>query len=339
MITPAIVSISDSVELLNFIEQLTPGVFHVRFEDGEMTIAVGDGAFAEMMSRIPSIKQIGLRRLHTRGVHRTFSSDWCIAVGEAQQFELARAHAAIGNTPYAVCPKSLSTDTFATDRYHGDLDQAAMKGYFPSAIVLDSSFLAEPGDKEQSLGLGEAIGLLASLHDHAQCANVNVPSCFLSGVESLLASLAKSWLENTPRAQRLMQLAVSLMFKGLLIRTFGDNGPIASCDHLVAYELKRRGYHARHGTLVILGFLLSAQLVLHNAEEWATRAAEVAVKYRLIEREGIVSLLNMDLEDVLIRASRNRPQRETILTRISPQTARSSINLAREVISAHVRNL
>jgi glycerol dehydrogenase-like iron-containing ADH family enzyme len=334
-----IASISCSIELLDFIERLQTGFHHVGFEDGEMTIVVGDGAFAEMMSMIPSIEQIFPRKLRTRGVHRTFSSDWSIAVGGAQQFELARAHAAKSNTPYVVCPKSLSTDAFATDRYHGNLDQAAMKGYFASAIVLDSSFLAEPSDREQSLGLGEAIGLLTSLHDQSQCTNVHLPSCFLSQVESLLVSLAKSWLENAPRAQRLLQLAFVLMFKGLLIRTFGGNGPIASCDHLIAYELRRRGYQARHGTLVILGLLLSAKLVLHNAEEWVTRAAEIAFKYRLLEREDLVSLLNLDLVDVLLRAPRNRPQRETILHQVTPRSALSSVNLAREVILAHVGDL
>jgi glycerol dehydrogenase-like iron-containing ADH family enzyme len=316
-------------DLETFCESAREGTDWAVFSRGRTVFYVGHAAFESFLHEdagrawYPTLTQAS-------GVYE--SSTWVLAVGGNREFDDAKRIAHLSGLSLATCPWRLNVDAFATDRFGGTPTQPAAKGVFPSAIILDQLMLSAHDDGEHVPGLGEALGLLTSTRDLAL--HDPAAATIVAMADRVATSLMRCWESpSDDRWPRLLRLASTLILKGQLTRLLGDNLGVAGCDHLIAYELRRRGWDFPHGTLVLVGTVLTTPLLCPDA---SVRCAEIV---RFAERCGLFSpalvcaVQTEDLVDILLAAPETRPGRRTILCGLPRREADRAVAVARAAVT------
>lgn len=263
-----------------------------------------------------------------------------LSIGQSRSHEKARRLAFKLGRPYATCPLPLSNDCFATDRSGGSSSQAAEKLVFPSMIILDWSLCASAGIDPNKFGIGEVMGLVVSIRDFISHSKGHAINRFLQSIDKAVEQLLDCWMDpNESTESKIASLGACLCMKGLLIRLTGVNDVIAGCDHLIGYELKSRGLKWPHGILVTVGTLLTLPLFSDVPEKTVQKIANFSFSTGLLTTDNLRSIENMDITSILRNASHTRPERQTLLQRLTCYDEEKVKVAIRAMISEHERKV
>lgn len=265
---------------------------------------------------------------------RSTQANHIMSVGSAEAHDQARRCSMETGHSYVTCPIPLANDSFSTDRVLGSVNCAAFKTQFPCIVVLDWDLCRSVGVESNVFGLGEAIGLITSMRDFVKTMERNDGYELISFVDSITEDLLLCWTQQETPTQRLRipKLAAYLSVKGLLIQLLGTNTPIASCDHLVAYELSLRGFEWPHGKLVLAGVLLTLPLVHDYSESEANRLMKLAIETKLLTPANVHRILRQDIADILKAAPARRPRRNTSLRGLKDKDRETAADCTRSVL-------
>lgn len=265
---------------------------------------------------------------------RSTQANHILSVGSAEAHDQARRYSMETGHPYVTCPIPLANDSFSTNRLLGAANCAAFKTQFPCIVVLDWDLCRGVGTESNVLGLGEAIGLITSMRDFVKSMERTDGDELISFVDSITNDLLSCWTQQETATQmlRIPKLAACLSVKGLLIQLLGTNTAIASCDHLVAYELSVRGIEWPHGKLVLAGVLLTLPLVHDYSESETNRLMKLAMETKLLTSDNVRCILGQDIADILKAAPARRPRRNTSLRGLTDKDREIAADRMRSVL-------
>jgi glycerol dehydrogenase-like iron-containing ADH family enzyme len=259
-----------------------------------------------------------------------------LSVGRTVVHDQARSCAAEAGVSYATCPLPLSNDSFCTDRYGGEPSRAARRLDFPAAIILDWGLCESAGLDANKPGLGEAMGLVTSVRDFALCSAEHAAEECVPLVDAAVDLLFESWNSaDTPPQRKLALLGASLSLKGLMIGLLATNDIVAGCDHMVSYELKHRGVGWPHGSLVAAGVLMTLPLFDGVPEGMVDKLTRSSLTTGLLTIADLQRLERMDIGEVLNGAVNTRPERNTLLRRLTPQAVAAAVVKIRRIVSEY----
>ena len=268
------------------------------------------------------------------GIQCSNDAEQILSIGRSESHDQARRFSSARGHPYTTCPLPLSNDCFATDRAGGSSSQAAAKLDFPSAIILDWTLCAGIGLDPNRSGLGEVMGLVASIRDFKLCSESHAMAGFVQEVDAMINRLLTCWGNPYEDSEsKIALLGACLCMKGLLIGLAGTNDAVAGCDHLVGYELKSRGINWPHGSLVAAGVLITLPLFPDVPEEMIQRLAGFSFSSGLLTTNDLRSLENFGIVGILRNAPSTRPERKTLLRHLTPQDEERVAVTVRNVIA------
>ncbi|MDQ1351330.1 MAG: glycerol-phosphate dehydrogenase [Acidobacteriota bacterium] len=302
-------------KIIPVFRQLTKqGVHDVDFKDRKTTFYCGHNALEVFIKNNKVFKTFSDENIK----HTLVDEGLILSVGRTKQHDMARLDSFNCGINYATCPLPLSNDSFLSDRYNGSTDKAALIMHFPRVVILDWKLCQSKGIAENLPGVGEVAGLVTSVYDYFITHGEDNFTPFWHEIKKIVNDLFDIWESNTSDEFRIIHLGAALSFKGMLMRTCGDNSIGASCDHMISYFLQESGFQLPHGVLVFMGMLISLLVINEDLFDYYFKFGK---EIGLIQNKDMMKLLELDFCDLFRNSASLRPNRKTILRDISRDDA------------------
>jgi len=295
--------------------QLTEeGCHDVDFKNGKTTFYCGHNALEVFIKNNKVFKAFS----DENSKYPLNDEGFILSVGRTKQHDMARLDSFNNGINYATCPLPLSNDSFFSDRYNGAPEKAASIMHFPRAVILDWKLCQSKGLAENLPGVGEVAGLVTSAYDYFITHGEDTFTSFWQEIKKIVNALFDIWKSNTSDEFRIIYLSAALSFKGMLMRTCGDNSIGASCDHMISYFLQESGFQLPHGVLVFMGMLISLLVIDEDLFDYYFKQGEAI---GLIQNKDMMKLSKLDFYDLFQNSASLRPNRKTLLRSISREDA------------------
>jgi len=218
-------------------------------------------------------------------------------------------------------PVPLANDSFCTNRCSNATGKPSYKCVFPYHTIVDTEILQNFPSSSNLLGLGEFVGLYSSILDYFEGRNTSPPSSLLTFIVDLFRDICGAY--NSDYESFLKKVAVSLVFKCIIMRVNEDHQIGCGIDHLIAQVLEAT-LQMPHGKAVYWGVCLSIALF----PEWASFGMDLhtlvsnGVGIGVISLEEMGQVSGLDLPFLIESAVKTRPKRTTVLSSVLEQKQR-----------------
>ncbi len=228
-------------------------------------------------------------------------------------------------------PLPLANDSFGTNRI-GKENGPSLEGPFPAKTIFDIRLARKVHLPANILGIGEFVGLYASVIDFYLAREESPPQNLLDFISELACNLWRCF-NNNPEAF-IRSLTTALLFKVLIMRVSGDYQIGCSADHIVASFLERK-FRMPHGKAVYAS-LLFLLLLYPEWEEYGLCFSELeslGIETGVVSSEDLDMTTSIEVFKLVSNALNMRPLRPTVLSRL--ESARNQIDAMNQRIERY----
>lgn len=245
-----------------------------------------------------------------------------ISIGSFKMHNQAKKISSQTGARLITVPIPLANDSFCTNRCSDTTSTASYRCVFPERTIVDTAILKELPPSSNLLGLGEFVGLYTSIVDYFESRNINPPDNLLAFIADLFVDINREY--KVDYELFLKKLAISLIFKCIIMRINRDHQIGCGIDHLIAYILERT-LQVPHGKAVYLGTCISLAMF----PEWSSFGLDLktvvskGIETGLVSPQEIEWIREIPDASFLVKAAiQTRPGRRTVLSYVLKQPQR-----------------